>query len=104
MVVWRENFARLAALPNVACKLSGLLGLAPVGQRNDAATYVPVLECAVASFGWERLMWGSDWPLCDLAGSLDAWRRITGALVSSASPTQRDALFHANATRIYRLF
>lgn len=99
---WREGLARLAEFPNVNCKISGLVAYA------DAATWTvddlrPYFEHAVACFGWDRLVWGGDWPVCTLSAPLARWVEATHALTASAAPEQRAKLYHRNAERIYRV-
>jgi L-fuconolactonase len=93
---WRDDVARLAERPNVVCKLSGLVTEAGANwQPDDLRPYVDhVLKC----FGAERLLWGSDWPVVNLAGDYDAWRDAADMLVPSAA---RDAIFGATAERVY---
>lgn len=95
---WAEQMAMLAGLPNVACKLSGILTELPSGAPAQEAT--PIFEVLWNSFGAERLLWGSDWPVLRLAGEYEAWLDQCRQLVP---PTHHEAVFTANAARIYRL-
>jgi L-fuconolactonase len=91
---WRKAMQRLAALPKVICKLSGLLTDA---QGRDVA---PLIAWLFDTFGEDRLLWGSDWPVLNLAGSYGGWLE----LAKSAIPeTAHVAVFHDNARRIYSL-
>jgi L-fuconolactonase len=99
---WEKWIRRLAAEPNVVAKLSGLV------TEADWATWTvadlrPYTEVALEAFGADRLMFGSDWPVCRLAGTytevFDAARRLTSAL----SEAERDAVFGGTATRVYGL-
>ncbi len=94
---WREAIERLAALPNVACKLSGLLTEAAPGQEAEVAR---VGDWLFAWFGAERLLWGSDWPVVELAGSYAGWFELARSIVPSAV---EDAVFGGNTRRIYDL-
>jgi predicted TIM-barrel fold metal-dependent hydrolase len=99
---WREDMARLAALPNVSCKISGLVAYA------DAATWTvddlrPWFDHVVACFGYDRLVWGGDWPVCTLAASLARWVEATHVLTARASASARAQLYHLNAERLYRV-
>jgi L-fuconolactonase len=93
---WRDDVARLAERPNVVCKLSGLVTEAGANwQPDDLRPYVDhVLKC----FGAERVLWGSDWPVVNLAGGYDAWRDAADSLVPAA---MRNAVFGATAERVY---
>ena len=98
---WRDGLARLACAPRVTCKLSGLATEAAADWRaDDLAPYVEVL---LALFGPERLMFGSDWPVVNLAGGFARWhaaaRTLTGALPEAA----RAAIFGGTARRVYGL-
>jgi predicted TIM-barrel fold metal-dependent hydrolase len=99
---WRAHMAELAALPNVTCKISGLVAYA--NPENLAAEVLrPWFEHVLSIFGWERVVWGGDWPVCTLATSLAAWVGFTHELTRGASDGQRAKLFRANAERVYRL-
>ena len=99
---WREKIAEIARRSNVAVKISGAVAYA------DAATWTvddirPFVEHAIQSFGWERVVWGSDWPVCTLTASLSTWVATSHAILFGCSPNEREALFNANARRIWRL-
>ena len=95
---WREDIAALAAEPGVHCKLSGLLTEA--GEAPSAEAVSPRAAHLLAVFGPERLMWGSDWPVLNLAGDYQGWRRMCEAWVPER---WRAALFGETARRFYRL-
>lgn len=99
---WAADLRRLAALPNVVAKLSGLVTEADLAHWQTADLR-PYAEVALECFGADRLMYGSDWPVCTVAASYDhvlaAARDLTGAL----SAAERQAVFAGTATRIYRL-
>lgn len=99
---WRENIRSLAALPNVACKISGVLAYAKPGHA-DAAAVRPFVEHCLEQFGWERVVWGGDWPVCNLTSSLADWVSISRELVRDAGEANQKKLFHENAERIYGL-
>lgn len=93
---WAADVARLAARPNVACKLSGLFTLG-----GDAAAVGRTLDHLLAVFGPQRLIFGSDWPVSIVSGSYPDTLERTRALIADLSPTERDAVLHANAERTY---
>ena len=99
---WRELIAELARRQNVAVKISGVVAYADAESwtLDDIRPYV---EHAIASFGWDRVVWGSDWPVCTLTASLSIWVAATHAIVKGCSGDERARLFRANATRIWRL-
>jgi L-fuconolactonase len=98
---WRDAIAALAGMPNVTIKLSGLLTEAPA--RADASTLAPWFDHVASSFGAERILWGSDWPVVTTAGSYADWIAITNTLLAAFEPRAREAIFGANAARIYQL-
>lgn len=95
---WCEQMAALAAQANVHCKLSGLLTEA--GEAPTAEAVAPYARHLIEVFGPDRLMWGSDWPVLNLAGDYPSWRAMCEAWVS---PEQQPALFGETARRFYRL-
>ena len=98
---WAAAVRALAALPNTTCKLSGLVTEAPLGAPAQA--FAVVAEAVLDAFGADRVMFGSDWPVCllasDYAGVMALARSLTGGL----SPAEREAVFGATAARAYRL-
>jgi predicted TIM-barrel fold metal-dependent hydrolase len=98
---WRDHIAELSALPNVACKISGLVAYA--GENWTVDDLRPWVEHAVTCFGWDRVVWGGDWPVCNLTASLRRWVEAADALFQGANPVEREALFHKNAERIYHV-
>jgi L-fuconolactonase len=98
---WRPDIAALAGEANVFCKLSGLLTEAAPGQSPTALA--PYVAHLVQTFGPGRLMWGSDWPVLDLAGDYAAWRMLAQDLSGLSDPADLAALFGETARRFYRL-
>ena len=96
LVGWRHDIARIAALPNVCCKLSGLLTELPPAAPPEAVQ--PAFDILWEAFGPERLIWGSDWPVLTLAGSYAGWLKQASELVPAI---HRDRIFDSNARRIY---
>jgi L-fuconolactonase len=102
---WRADIARLAALPNMHCKISGLVTEAGGhASRAGLQAYVQVLW---ETFGPRRLVWGSDWPVVSLVCDYASWCAMSTALVDAlqtpASAGDRDALFGGNAALLYHL-
>lgn len=98
---WKSDLALIAELPNVACKISGLVAYAGPGWTVEDLR--PWVEHTVACFGWKRLMWGGDWPVCTLGGTLGEWIAASDELFSATSEADRDSLFRTNAERIYHI-
>lgn len=99
---WREHLRELAALPNVDCKLSGLITEADHAAWTPAQLR-PYVDHALAVFGPGRLLFGGDWPVAKLAGSYPRWLDTARDLVSHLSAAEQDAIFRRNALRVYRL-
>ncbi|HEU5077831.1 MAG TPA: amidohydrolase [Opitutaceae bacterium] len=99
---WRENLARIATYPNVHCKISGLVAYADPA-RWTVDDLRPFVEHAIARFGFARVVWGGDWPVCTLSASLRQWVEATHQLFAKASEDERSALYHRNAEALYRV-
>ena len=101
MEPWCTDIARLAALPQVHCKLSGLVTEArPDWQRTDLQPYVRhVLDV----FGPSRVIWGSDWPVLNLASDYAGWIAASEAALSHLDAPARAAIFGLNARSFYRI-
>lgn len=98
---WADDLARLAAGTNAVCKLSGLLTEAgPRPARGAAARWAAQL---LATFGPQRLLWGSDWPVLELAASYRDWWDDTQALLAPLDAAERAAVLGGNARRVYGL-
>lgn len=98
---WAEKIARLARLPNVTCKLSGLLTEAKPGA--ELADLRPYLDHLREVFGASRLMWGSDWPVLLLESTYADWNAMFGAWLASRPADERADMLGNTAVRIYRL-
>lgn len=98
---WAEDIRRIAELPNVACKISGVVAYA--GPAWTTADLRPFIEHCIESFGWDRVVWGSDWPVCTLTADLTRWVQASRALTAACSDSETERLFSRNAKRIYRL-
>ena len=99
---WRTRIAELAALPNLMCKLSGLLTEADRAnwQPQD---FRPYIDHVVDTFGFDRLVFGSDWPVLTLAGGLPQWVDILDEALSGASDDELRYFWVENAQAFYRL-
>jgi predicted TIM-barrel fold metal-dependent hydrolase len=98
---WRDGITQLAALPNVSCKISGVVAYA--GADWTTADLRPYVEHCIQAFGWDRVVWGSDWPVCTLTADLTRWVQATHALISGCADHETARLLSLNARRIYRL-
>jgi L-fuconolactonase len=98
---WRSDVEALSRRPNVTCKLSGLVTEA--GPGNDRGELAPYVAHLLAGFGPERLMWGSDWPVLELAGDYAGWLADARALTGAVGKDQQASIFENTARRVYRL-
>jgi L-fuconolactonase len=99
---WKAEFSELAKFPNLSCKLSGL-----VTEANHATWNIedlhPFVSVALEVFGADRLIFGSDYPVCLLAASYEQVIESFRTLLSEVSPESRDRVFAENAINFYRL-
>ena len=102
---WREGLREIAAFPNVVCKVSGIVVNTDLSAptRWSAETLRPAVEHVIACFGWDRVMFGSDWPVCTLAASFKEWAETLLLLTKDAGEENQRKLFYENAIRVYRL-
>ena len=100
-VRWAADIDALARHPNVNCKLSGLWTEA--GADISAEAIRPYAAHLLAAFGPDRLMWGSDWPVVELAGSYPDWLGQAELLLAELGEVDRSKIFGGNAARFYRL-
>jgi L-fuconolactonase len=96
---WRSAMGALADLSNMSVKLSGLLTEAPAGTGTE--TLMPYIDRLLETFGPDRILWGSDWPVLNLASDYRAWMAITEKLTDRLTPEARRAIWGGTAARIY---
>ena len=99
---WTLDIEAIAKLPNVSCKVSGMVteGDWKGWQKSD---FTPYLDVVVHSFGTERLMFGSDWPVCQVAATYHEVVVIVNDYFSSFSKEEQENIFGGNATKFYNL-
>lgn len=96
---WRTEIAAIAAQPSTVCKMSGMATEA--SQDWNAADLKPYVDHLLEVFGPGRLLWGSDWPVLNLAGGYSRWVEATGILLQDLREHDRDAILGGNAAEIY---
>ena len=99
---WAKDMTEIAKCPNVMGKLSGIVAYTDTGSWT-VETIRPYAEHTIGAFGFNRMVWGSDWPVCTLGGSLSTWVGATHALLEGASRDERHALLAGNAIRLWNL-
>lgn len=98
---WRADMRAATRFPNVSCKLSGLVTETAPGT-DDAAILERMGEL-LDLFGPHRLIWGSDWPVLELAGSYGGWHGLTRRFLARLPDDDAAAILGGNARHIYRL-
>lgn len=99
---WREDLQKLAEFPNVFCKLSGLVTEAKWKQWQPEE-FRRYLDIVIAAFGTDRVMVGSDWPVCTLSGDYVSTMLIVTNFVQQFSAEIREGILGGNCARFYRL-
>lgn len=99
---WEDNFRAAAKFPNVYCKISGMVTEAD-WQNWKPADLKPYVEIALEVFGPDRCMYGSDWPVCELAGSYEQVIGAAREVLSSLSETEQAQVFGGTAKKFYGL-
>lgn len=99
---WEADIRTLAGYKNVYCKVSGLVTEADWNSWK-AEDFQPYLDVVFKAFGIERLMFGSDWPVCLLAGSYTQVKALVGQYVSKFSKAEQAMFWGGNAIEFYKL-
>lgn len=100
--VWTSGITEISKRANVVVKISGVVAYAdPDSWTVD--TLRPFVEHSISKFGWDRVIWGSDWPVCTLGGGLSTWVAATHALTQGCSADERAGLYQRNAKRLWNL-
>lgn len=99
---WADDIRRLAELPNVHCKVSGMVTEAN-WQHWEKADFRPYLDVVFEAFGTERIMYGSDWPVCLVAGEYEGAKGILTDYLSMFSDDEVRDVMGNNARRFYNL-
>ena len=99
---WRTLMSELATLPNVLCKVSGLVTEA--NWKNwEVENFKPYIDHVIEIFTPQRLMFGSDWPVANLGGTYSQIVELAEALTSGLSPSEAEFFWHKTAAAAYRL-
>lgn len=98
---WADGMTKLAEETTGWCKLSGLVTEADAGWTPDDLG--PFADHVIAAFGPDRVMWGSDWPVCRLEAEYDIWFETAQALTADLSARDQAKIFGGTAARFYRL-
>ena len=96
---WSIHIRQLAAFENVHCKVSGIVTMASENWTLEDLS--PYIQYLVAAFGYERLMFGSDWPVCTMAATYQQWVNAVLFALEEASDAEKNRLFYENAKAFY---
>jgi len=97
---WADNLRKLAAFPNVFCKLSGLVTEADIRSWTPQQLR-PYMETVIDAFGPDRVMFGSDWPVCTCATTYARWRGVVGDFIASLSEHEQAQIMGGTALKAY---
>ena len=99
---WKENIQELAKRQNVSCKISGMVTEADFNHWTPEQL-LPYFEIILEAFGPDRLLFGSDWPVCLVATTYKSWTELVRKNICSLSVTEQSKIMGGNAVRIYDL-
>ena len=97
-----KDITALSQLEHVTCKLSGLMAYCAPGT-SSYETIKPYVDHVLDSFGPNRIVWGSDWPVVDLGKGLPEWLIVTSKILSNLSSDESSKIANINAKRIYKI-
>jgi len=98
---WKKGIDTLAARPNTIGKISGIIARLPAG--GDANDLAPIVNHCLNAFGPDRVVFGSDWPVCLLGGTLQKWVEMLTQIIADRTAAERQRLWSSNAVRQYAL-
>jgi len=99
---WAKGISEIAKRPNIIGKLSGIVAYTDT-ETWSLQDIRPYAEHTIGAFGFDRMVWGSDWPVCTLGGSLSTWVGATHALLEGVSQDEKHALLAGNAIKLWNL-
>lgn len=99
---WKREMESLGKLPNVVCKVSGIIARLPKGKAAADSLAATVNHC-LDSFGPDKVVFGSDWPVCNMGASYRAWGEALMEIISTREHLEQRKLLSDNALRLYRL-
>jgi L-fuconolactonase len=102
MEQWKKDIAKVAAHKNVMGKVSGIIASVKKGDWS-VDQLAPAVNHTIEVFGWDRVLWAGDWPVCTLGAPLKDWLAAAKQIVQDKSAEQQRKLFHDNAVKFYGL-
>lgn len=98
---WRRSMDALAKQANIICKISGIVARVP--KEWSSETLAPIVNHCLDAFGPERVVFGSDWPVCLMGAPLRAWVDALAEIIADRPAEEQQKLWHANARKFYSL-
>ena len=99
---WRQSIRALSKFENVYCKISGMVTEANwTNWKQD--DFIPYIDTIIECFGVDRIMFGSDWPVCNVAADYRQVLNIVENYFTSYATTEKEKIFGGNAIRFYNL-
>ena len=99
---WGKDIKSLSELPNVTCKLSGLMAYCAPGT-SSYETIKPYVDHALECFGPDRMVWGSDYPVVNAAKGIQEWIKVTNQILGQLSADEASKIASSNAERLYKI-
>ena len=99
---WRQDIEALSQIPNVTCKLSGLMAYCAPGTAS-LETIEPYVDHVLKCFGPKRIVWGSDWPVVNLGKGLPEWITVTRQILDKLSTDEANAIANGTAQTVYKV-
>jgi L-fuconolactonase len=99
---WKRDIGTLATQTNVICKISGIIARVPKGKAS-AEVLAPIVSHCLDTFGPDRVVFGSDWPVCTRGAPLHVWTNLLREIVRKRSSEERRKFFWSNAHHFYGL-
>ncbi|MFV0605050.1 MAG: amidohydrolase family protein [Niabella sp.] len=99
---WAKSITKLSQYPHLYCKISGIIvngGL----KKTNIETIRLYIEHIIISFGWDRIVWGSDWPVCNITSNIKSWVEMCRQIVIDEPIGNQEKLFFKNAQHIYNI-
>jgi len=100
MEPWKKDISDLAACQNVVCKISGVLAYCAAGTASKE-TISPYIDHVITAFGADRLVWGSDWPVVNMANGVEDWLDVTREILGQMSSDEAEKIANGTAAKVY---
>ena len=99
---WKQDISELAECANVTCKISGVLAYCAPGTATQE-TISPYIDHVINAFGADRLVWGSDWPVVNMANGLEDWLDVTRGILGKLSANEAEKIANGTAAKVYAI-